>query len=102
MYFFKEEHGNYGWAGADYNVAGGTGAFARIDYQTGKVRWNHEIGGGGGAGVLTTTTGVTFTGDARGNALALRTTDGSHALACVDRRRQQLARSPTSSTAAST
>jgi alcohol dehydrogenase (cytochrome c) len=77
VYFFKPEHGTYGWAGADYNVQGGVGAIRAIDYQTGKVRWNHEIGGGGGAGVLTTATGIAFTGDARGNALALRTTDGS-------------------------
>jgi alcohol dehydrogenase (cytochrome c) len=77
VYFFKPEHGTYGWAGADYNIQGGVGAIRAIDYQTGKVRWNHEIGGGGGAGVLTTATGIAFTGDARGNALALRTTDGS-------------------------
>ena len=77
IYFYKPEHGAYGWAGADYGVGGGGGAIRAIDYQTGAVRWNHDIGGGGGAGVLTTTTGVTFTGDSRGNALALRTTDGT-------------------------
>src|SRR3954470_7573569 len=75
VYFFKPEHGAYGWAGADYGVSG-TGAIRAIDYQTGQVRWNHDIGGQGAAGVLTTATGVTFTGDNRGNALALRTRDG--------------------------
>jgi len=76
IYFFKPEHGAYGWAGADYNV-NGAGAIRAIDYRTGAVRWNHDIGGGGAAGVLTTATGVTFTGDTRGNALALRTSDGA-------------------------
>ena len=61
IYFFKPEHGAYGWAGADYGVAGR--AFLRaIDYKTGKIVWNHPIGDGAGtAGVLTTETGLTFT-----------------------------------------
>ncbi|MEO6237721.1 MAG: acido-empty-quinoprotein group A, partial [Vicinamibacterales bacterium] len=76
IYFFKEEHGKYGWAGADYGVHG-KGYIRAIDYQTGQIRWNHEVGGNPGAGVLTTDTGITFTGDGSGNALALRTSDGS-------------------------
>ena len=76
IYFFKEEHGKYGWAGADYGVHG-KGYIRAIDYQTGQTRWNHEVGGNPGAGVLTTDTGITFTGDGSGNALALRTSDGS-------------------------
>jgi alcohol dehydrogenase (cytochrome c) len=76
IYFFKDEHGKYGWAGADYGV-GGKGYIRALDYQTGQVRWSHEIGAGSGAGVLTTTTGVTFTGDGSGNAVALSTRDGS-------------------------
>ncbi len=77
IYFFKPEHGAYGWAGADYGIAGR--AFLRaIDYKTGKIVWNHPIGGGPGtAGVLTTETGVTFSGDVPGNVMALRTSDGS-------------------------
>ena len=77
IYFFKSEHGTYGWAGADYAVAGK--AFLRaIDYQTGKIAWDHPIGDGAGtAGVLTTETGLTFSGDVTGNMLALRTTDGA-------------------------
>jgi alcohol dehydrogenase (cytochrome c) len=48
-----------------------------IDYQSGKIRWTHELGpGGSGAGVLTTDSGLCFTGDALGNLLALRTSDG--------------------------
>jgi alcohol dehydrogenase (cytochrome c) len=75
IYFFKPEHGDYGWAGADYGV-GGKGFVRAIDYQTGKVRWNHPIGGEGSAGILTTDSGLTFTGDAANSAMALRTSDG--------------------------
>jgi glucose dehydrogenase len=77
IYFFKPEHGEYGWAGADYGVAGK--AFLRaIDYQTGRIKWNHTLGdGASGAGVLTTDSGLTFTGDVPGNAMALRTSDGA-------------------------
>jgi alcohol dehydrogenase (cytochrome c) len=77
IYFFKSEHGAYGWAGADYGVAGK--AFLRaIDYRTGKIAWNHPIGdGAGSAGVLTTETGLTFSGDVAGNVIALRTSDGT-------------------------
>jgi alcohol dehydrogenase (cytochrome c) len=77
IYFFKSDHGSYGWAGADYGVAGR--AFLRaIDYRTGKIVWDHPIGdGSGSAGVLTTETGLTFSGDVPGNVLALRTEDGA-------------------------
>jgi alcohol dehydrogenase (cytochrome c) len=76
IYFFKPEHGAYGWAGADYGV-GGKGFIRAIEYQTGKVRWNHPIGGEGSAGILTTDSGLTFTGDAANSAMALRTSDGN-------------------------
>jgi alcohol dehydrogenase (cytochrome c) len=77
IYFYKPEHGAYGWAGADYGVFG-KGVLRAIDYQTGKVRWNHELGvGASGAGVLTTESGLVFTGDSAGNVLALRTSDGA-------------------------
>jgi alcohol dehydrogenase (cytochrome c) len=77
IYFFKPEHGAYGWAGADYNVAGKS--FLRaIDYRTGKIVWNHPIGDGSGtAGVMTTEAGLTFSGDNRTNVMALRTSDGA-------------------------
>jgi alcohol dehydrogenase (cytochrome c) len=77
IYFFKPEHGAYGWAGADYNVAGR--AFLRaIDYRTGKIAWEHAIGdGAGSAGVLTTDSGLAISGDNRGNVMALRTGDGT-------------------------
>ena len=49
IYFFKPEHGSYGWAGADYGVYA-KGSLRAIDYQTGKVRWDHDLGGEGSAG----------------------------------------------------
>lgn len=76
IYFAKPEDGNYGWAGADYGVWG-KGVIEAIDYQTGKIRWSHELGqGGSGAGVLTTDSGITVTGDGYGNMLVLNTADG--------------------------
>jgi alcohol dehydrogenase (cytochrome c) len=78
LYFAKPADGNYGWAGADYGLWG-KGVIEAIDYQTGKIRWSHEVGAGNsgaGAGVLTTDSGLTITGDAFGNVLALNTSDG--------------------------
>jgi alcohol dehydrogenase (cytochrome c) len=76
IYFAKPADGVYGWAGADYSVWS-KGVIEAIDYQTGKIRWSHEGGpGGSGAGVLTTDSGLTFTGDALGNFLALDSSDG--------------------------
>jgi alcohol dehydrogenase (cytochrome c) len=76
LYFNKPADGDYGWAGADYGLWG-KGVLEAIDYQTGKIRWTHELGpGGSGAGVLTTDSGLAFTGDAHGNMLALNTSDG--------------------------
>src|SRR5437016_3831274 len=67
--------GTVSTAGLDYGVFG-KGMLEAIDYQTGKVRWSHDLGGGASAGVLTTDSGLTFTGDSEGNVLALRTADG--------------------------
>jgi alcohol dehydrogenase (cytochrome c) len=76
IYFAKPADGDYGWAGADYGLWG-KGVIEAIDYQTGKIRWSHEVGrGGSGAGVLTTDSKLAFTGDATGNILAMNTTDG--------------------------
>src|SRR5579872_7497885 len=76
IYFAKPADGVYGWAGADYDVWG-KAVLDAIDYQTGKLRWTHELGPwGSGAGVLTTDSGLTFTGDAMGNFLALDSSDG--------------------------
>jgi alcohol dehydrogenase (cytochrome c) len=76
LYFAKPADGTYGWAGADYDVWG-TGVIEAIDYQTGKIRWSHDLGGSGsGAGVLTTESGLTITGDGFGNMLVLETSSG--------------------------
>ena len=76
VYFAKPADGVYGWAGADYSVWG-IGMLEAIDYETGKVRWSHELGpGGSGAGVLTTDSGLTFSGDAMGNVLAVDSSNG--------------------------
>ena len=76
IYFAKPADGTYGWAGADYGLWG-KGVIEAIDYQTGKIRWSHDVGeGGSGAGVMTTDSGLTFTGDGYGNVLALATSNG--------------------------
>jgi alcohol dehydrogenase (cytochrome c) len=75
IYFSKPADGTFGWAGADYSVWS-KGVLEAIDYQTGKIRWSHELGPGSGAGVLTTASGLTFTADGLGNFLALDTSDG--------------------------
>jgi alcohol dehydrogenase (cytochrome c) len=53
-------------------------AFQAIDYRTGESVWRHEWPGGGGvgAGVLTTATGLVFTGDGRGNMVAFDADSG--------------------------
>ncbi len=75
IYFAKPSDGTYGWAGADYSVWSKEEIDA-IDYQTGAIRWRHEVGGDARAGVLTTDSGLTFTGDDAGNVLALDTSNG--------------------------
>ncbi len=76
IYFAKPADGSFGWAGADYGVWD-KGVLDAIDYQTGKIRWSHELGpNGSGAGVLTTDSGLIFTGDSASNVLALTTSDG--------------------------
>ena len=76
LYFNKQADGTYGWAGADYDLWS-KGVLEAIDYQTGKIRWSHALGEGSPtAGVLTTTTGLTFTADVHGNLMALETSSG--------------------------
>jgi alcohol dehydrogenase (cytochrome c) len=49
-----------------------------IEYQTGKCRWEHDLGSGWNwAGVLSTAGGLVFTGDVHGNILALDAESGA-------------------------
>jgi alcohol dehydrogenase (cytochrome c) len=75
LYFSKPADGTYGWSGADYGLWG-KGVIEAIDYKTGKIKWSHDTFNRGGSGVMTTASGVTFTGDANGNFLALDTATG--------------------------
>ncbi|MGI8741617.1 MAG: acido-empty-quinoprotein group A [Bryobacteraceae bacterium] len=60
-----------GWGGRDRNLWSDS-AIKAIDYQTGKIRWQHDIGEGEGiAGILTTAGNLLFTADNSGNLLAL-------------------------------
>jgi alcohol dehydrogenase (cytochrome c) len=48
-----------------------------LDYKTGKVVWNHELGEGEGvAGILTTAGHLLFSADTAGNILALDPASG--------------------------
>ena len=53
-------------------------AFQAIDYRTGEAVWRHQWPGGGGvaAGVLTTATGLVFTGDGKNNMVAFDADNG--------------------------
>lgn len=76
IYFAKPADGTFGWAGADYDVWAKS-ILQAIDYKTGTIRWSHELGPNtSGAGVLTTETGILFTGDSLGNLIAMQTADG--------------------------
>jgi len=55
----------------------GNSTIRALDYRTGKVVWNHEIGDGdGGAGIMTTAGHLLSTGDTQGNLLALNPSTG--------------------------
>ena len=60
-----------GWAGRDRNLWAESFIEA-IDYQTGKIRWKHEIGDGEStSGILTTAGNLLFTADNEDNLMAL-------------------------------
>jgi acido-empty-quinoprotein group A len=60
-----------GWAGRD-RILWANSTVRALDYRTGKVVWNHEIGNGASiAGILTTAGHLLFTADNSGNLLGL-------------------------------
>jgi alcohol dehydrogenase (cytochrome c) len=74
-----DPRGSMGLGGKRFAIMGSDGnAFQAIDFRTGKAAWRHEwIGGGGiGTGVMTTATGLVFTGDGNGNFLAMDAGNG--------------------------
>jgi alcohol dehydrogenase (cytochrome c) len=71
IFYMTAEGKPEGWAGRDRNLWANSVVEA-IDYQTGDIRWKHEIGDGeGSAGMLTTAGKLLFTGDNANNLLAL-------------------------------
>lgn len=65
-----------GWAGRDADLWSNS-TIRAIDYRTGKIVWDHEIGNGEGtAGILTTAGHLLFTADNEGNILALDPASG--------------------------
>lgn len=60
-----------GWGGRDRGLWADS-ALRAVDYRTGKLVWDHELGDGeGSSGILTTAGGLLFTADNNGNLLAL-------------------------------
>jgi acido-empty-quinoprotein group A len=60
-----------GWGGRDRNLWANS-TLRALDYRTGKIVWNHEIGEGESiAGILTTAGHLLFSADNAGNLLAL-------------------------------
>jgi alcohol dehydrogenase (cytochrome c) len=72
VYYLTDTSGHpEGYGGRDAAVWSAAGLEA-LDYQTGKVRWNHMYPGTGGghSGILTTAGHLLFTGDPSGNFIA--------------------------------
>jgi len=70
--FYRTTEGKAeGWGGRDRNLWANS-TLRALDYKTGKVVWNHELGNGGTiAGILTTAGHLLFTADNSGNLLAV-------------------------------
>jgi len=67
-----------GWGGRDRNLWANT-TLRALDYRTGKVVWNHELGDRESlAGILTTAGHLLFSADNSGNLLALDPTTGKN------------------------
>ncbi len=71
LFYMTAEGKPEGWAGRDRNLWANS-VLEAIDYNTGAVRWKHEIGDGeGSAGILTTAGKLLFTADNSNNLIAL-------------------------------
>jgi len=74
-----DPRGSMGLGGKRFYVTGfESNAIQGIDYRTGKPSWRHEwpTGAGFGSGILTTATGLLFTGDGSGNFVAMDAASG--------------------------
>ena len=69
IFYLTAEEKAEGFAGRD-DFLNFAGTLEAIDYQTGAVRWKHDVGGMG-AGLLSTAGGLLFDGDSSGNLLAV-------------------------------
>jgi acido-empty-quinoprotein group A len=76
VYYNTVEGKPEGWGGRDRNLWANS-TLRALDYRTGKVVWNHELGDGESiAGILTTAGHLLFSADNSGNLLALDPTTG--------------------------
>src|SRR5215510_6096081 len=76
VYYNTVETKAEGWGGRD-RILWANSTLRALDYKTGKVVWNHELGDGESiAGILTTAGHVLFTADNSHNLLALDPTTG--------------------------
>ena len=77
-----------GFAGRDLSVWARSYLKA-IEYQTGKIRWEHDLGSGDSwSSVLSTAGGLVFTADNHGNMLALDSSRRQDPVACLRGRRR--------------
>jgi acido-empty-quinoprotein group A len=83
MYRDQSETNPIGWGGgSEYHTGYSTSALIAMDYQNGKIRWQHEYPVFGFVnsiypGILTTSGNLLFTGDPSGNFIAYKAGDGS-------------------------
>ncbi len=76
IFYLTAEGKAEGWGGRDSNLWAES-VLQAIDYQTGKIRWSHELGSGEDvAGLLSTAGKLLVTADTSGNLLALDPTSG--------------------------
>ena len=75
-YVYDNDKKPEGWAGND---RGGYSTFylRALDYRTGKLRWEHKWGSGARSGILTTASGLLFTGDNVSSLVAMNAATGA-------------------------